>query len=185
MIIGYCRISTSDQNLALQEDALKKAGCTKTFSDIASGGLDSRQGLREAIEFARPGDTLCVWKLDRLGRSIRHLIETVTYLGNKGVELRSLQEALDTKSPTGKLLFHVIAALAEFERGIIKERTRAGLEAAKARGRIGGRPPKLGKDQIQAAHTLLSDGKTGVGEVAKMLQVSRATLYRHLMPNAP
>lgn len=180
MFVGYCRISTEDQSLSLQEDALNKLGCARIFSDVASGALDSRKGLREAIEFARPGDTLCVWKLDRLGRSLRHLIETINRLNERGVEFKSIQESLDTQSPSGKLLFHIMAALAEFEREIIRDRTRAGLEAARVRGRIGGRPSKLGEGQVQAARTLLADGKTAVGEVARMLQVSRGTLYRHL-----
>jgi DNA invertase Pin-like site-specific DNA recombinase len=180
MMIGYCRVSTEDQSLDLQRDALEKAGCGKIFSDVASGGLDSRKGLNDAIEFARSGDTICVWKLDRLGRSLRHLIETINYLSKQGVELRSLQEALDTRTPGGKLLFHVMGALAEFERSLIQERTRAGLEAARARGRIGGRPTKLGPEEVQMAKTLLAEGRNGVGDVAKLLKVSRSTVYRHL-----
>ncbi len=143
MLVGYARISTTDQTLALQEDALRVAGCAEVFHDVASGVADARSGLAEALAFLRDGDTLVVWKLDRLGRSLRHLIDTVNALSARGVGLRSLQEALDTTTPGGKLVFHVFGALAEFERELIVERTQAGLKAARARGRVGGRPPPL------------------------------------------
>src|SRR5512143_1072690 len=139
MLIGYARVSTLEQTLALQQDALTKAGCERTFTDTASGSLAARPGLTEALDFARPGDTLVVWRLDRLGRSLRHLIDTVSLLQERGIGFKSLQEQLDTTTSGGKLVFHVFGALAEFERDLIRERTQAGLLAARARGRLGGR----------------------------------------------
>ncbi len=179
MNLGYARVSTLDQHLELQEDALTKAGCEKIFRDVASGAVDSRKGLTEAIEFARCGDTLVVWKLDRLGRSLKHLIETVNLLKERGVGLMSLQEKIDTTTSGGKLIFHVFGALAEFERELIRERTNAGLKAARARGRLGGRPPKLTSKQIEMAKRLLNDPTVSVVEVCRTLQVSRSTLYRY------
>jgi DNA invertase Pin-like site-specific DNA recombinase len=179
MNLGYARVSTLDQHLELQEDALTKAGCEKIFRDVASGAVDSRKGLIEAIEFARCGDTLVVWKLDRLGRSLKHLIETVNLLKERGVGLMSLQEKIDTTTSGGKLIFHVFGALAEFERESIRERTNAGLKAARARGRLGGRPPKLTSKQIEMAKRLLNDPTVSVVEVCRTLQVSRSTLYRY------
>jgi len=143
MKIGYARVSTLDQNLNLQIDALEKAGCDKIFTDTASGAIDSRKGLSDAVEFCRQGDSLVVWKLDRLGRSLRHLIDQINFLQAKGVEFLSLQEAVDTTTSGGKLVFHVFGALAEFEREMIRERTRAGIKAARARGITNGRPRKL------------------------------------------
>jgi DNA invertase Pin-like site-specific DNA recombinase len=140
MLIGYARISTHEQNLDLQEDALKAAGCKKVYTDKTGGAKSERPGLEKALADARPGDTLVVWKLDRLGRSLKHLIETVTDLSHRGVGFKSLQENIDTTTSGGKLVFHVFGALAEFERDIIRERTLAGLAAARARGRKGGRP---------------------------------------------
>jgi DNA invertase Pin-like site-specific DNA recombinase len=140
MLIGYARVSTSDQTLDLQRDALQKAGCTKIFTDTASGAKSERMGLDEAMSYVRPGDTLVVWRLDRLGRSLKHLIETITALDSRKIGFKSITEAIDTTSSGGKLIFHIFGALAEFERDIIKERTQAGLTAARARGRKGGRP---------------------------------------------
>jgi len=137
MRIGYARVSTADQNPDLQEDALQKAGCAKIFRDVASGAVDSRRGLAEAIDYARDGDTLVVWKLDRLGRSLKHLIETVNGLAARKIGFQSLRESMDTTTSGGKLIFHVFGALAEFERELIRERTQAGLRAARARGRNG------------------------------------------------
>lgn len=179
MNLGYARVSTLDQNLELQEDALTKAGCEKIFRDVASGAVDSRKGLAEAIEFARKGDTLVVWKLDRLGRSLKHLIETVNLLKERGVGLLSLQEKIDTTTSGGKLIFHVFGALAEFERELIRERTTAGLKAARVRGRLGGRPPKLTAKQIEMAKRLLNDPNVEVKEICETLQISRSTLYRY------
>jgi DNA invertase Pin-like site-specific DNA recombinase len=144
-------VSTVDQNLNLQTDALERVGCEKIFSDKASGAIDTQKGLIDAMEFCRSGDSLIVWKLDRLRRSLRHLIDTVNKLQSKGVEFVSLQESVDTTTSGGKLVFHVFGALAEFEREMISERTRAGLKAAKARGSQSGRPKKLSGQQIHIA----------------------------------
>lgn len=157
MKIGYARISTFDQNLFLQTDALQRAGCEKVFTDTASGSIDTRKGLIDAIEFCRHGDSLCVWKLDRLGRSLRHLIDTINRLQSKGVEFVSLQESVDTTTSGGKLVFHVFGALAEFEREMIRERTKAGIKAARARGVSNGRPRKLTRAQVQMARTLMNN----------------------------
>ena len=179
MKIGYARVSTADQNLALQKDALLQAGCEKIFQDVASGALDSRKGLLEAIEFARKGDALIVWKLDRLGRSLKHLIEIINLLHSKEVGFVSLQESIDTTTSGGKLVFHVFGALAEFERELIRERTTAGLKAARSRGKLGGRPKKLTGKQAEMARKLMSDPEMSVSEICQTLQISRATLYRY------
>lgn len=180
MLIGYARISTQDQDLALQRDALAARGCEKIFTDTASGAIDDRAGLTAALDHARPGDTLVVWRLDRLGRSLRHLIATITDLEARGVGFRSLHESVDTTTSAGKLVFHVFAALAEFERELIRERTRAGLVAARSRGRRGGRPPALDAGRLALARTLRADPATSVAAICRTLGVSRATLYRHL-----
>ena len=143
MLIGYARVSTSDQTLDLQKDALDKAGCDRIFTDTASGAKAERVGLDEALSYVRPGDTLVVWRLDRLGRSLKHLIETITGLNDRKIGFKSITEAIDTTTSGGKLIFHIFGALAEFERDIIRERTQAGLTAARARGRLGGRPKSL------------------------------------------
>jgi DNA invertase Pin-like site-specific DNA recombinase len=179
-LIGYARVSTLDQNLDLQSDALTNAGCLRVFDDTASGKLDARPGLAKALDFVRPSDTLVVWKLDRLGRSIGHLIETVNGLAAKNVGFRSLSEAIDTTTPAGKLLFHMFGALAEFERDLIRERTMAGLAAARARGRVGGRRPKLNARQIAVARQMYDSRDHTVQEIADTLRVSRGTVYRHL-----
>lgn len=157
MLVGYARVSTAEQSLHLQQDALTAAGCERLFTDVASGARTERSGLDEALAFLRPGDTLVVWKLDRLGRSLRHLIELVNALHEREVGFRSLQEAIDTTTPGGKLVFHVFGALAEFERDLIRERTRAGLTAARVRGRKGGRPRAMNELQIDMARSLLAD----------------------------
>jgi len=180
MKIGYARVSTLDQNLELQTDALEKAGCEKIFTDRASGAKDDRQGLSDAIEFCRQGDSLVVWKLDRLGRSLKHLIETINELHSKKVGFVSVQESIDTTTSGGKLIFHVFGALAEFERELIRERTNAGLTSARARGRLGGRPKVLTTRQIQMAKTMLADPNTTIREVCETLDVSKSTLYRYL-----
>ena len=143
MLVGYARVSTTEQTLDLQFDALKKAGCSKIFTDTASGAKTERKGLDEALSYVREGDTLVVWRLDRLGRSLTHLIETVSQLDNRKIGFKSLTEQIDTTTSGGKLIFHIFGALAEFERNLIRERTNAGLQAARARGRVGGRPKKL------------------------------------------
>src|SRR5713226_7537056 len=140
MFIGYARVSTTDQTLDLQQDALEKTGCTQIFTDTISGASPERPGLTKALQFLREGDTLVVWRLDRLGRSLRHLIDTIAALQQRHIGLKSITESIDTTTSGGKLIFHVFGALAEFERDIIRERTQAGLQAARARGRIGGRP---------------------------------------------
>src|SRR5438477_7242237 len=140
MLIGYARVSTQDQTINLQKDALEKIGCSKIFTDTISGATTERKGLDEALEFLREGDTLVVWKLDRLGRTLKHLIETVTDLSQRNISFKSLTESIDTTTSNGRLIFNIFASLAEFERDLIRERTKAGLQAARARGRVGGRP---------------------------------------------
>ncbi len=180
MKIGYARVSTVDQNLELQTDALEKAGCEKIFTDQASGAKDDRKGLMDAVEFCRKGDSLVVWKLDRLGRSLKHLIETINLLLEKKVGFVSIQESIDTTTSGGKLIFHVFGALAEFERELIRERTNAGLASARSRGRMGGRPKAMTVKQLRIAQTMLKDPKTTVKDVCETLQVSKTTLYRYL-----
>ena len=180
MLIGYARVSTQDQNPDLQIDALTKAGCERIFEEKASGAKRNRPELKAAIKYARAGDTLMVWKLDRLARSMKQLVETVEGLEEIGIDFRSLTEAIDTTTPGGKLVFHVFGALAEFERSIITERTNAGLAAARARGRVGGRPSALSTDDIAAARALLADDSgLSIGDIAKRLGISPATLYRY------
>ncbi len=180
MLIGYARVSTPDQKLNLQKDALRKAGCKRIFMDVASGTQTARDGLDEVLEFLRARDTLVVWKLDRLGRSLKHLIELVTALQNRQIGFRSLQEHIDTTTSGGKLVFHVFGALAEFERDVIQEWTRAGLAAARARGRKRGRRRAMDDKKVAMAVSLLKNPQTSVAEVCKTLKISRATLYRYL-----
>ena len=180
MLIGYARVSTQDQDLALQLDALRTAGCKKVYEEKASGAQRERPELKAALGYMRQGDTLVVWKLDRLARSLKQLIETIEAMGEQGIGLRSLTEAIDTTTSGGRLVFHLFAALAEFERGVIRERTLAGLQAARARGRTGGRPPALKPKDIAAAKALLKDPEITVVEVARRLGVAPSTLYRHL-----
>ncbi len=180
MLVGYARVSTQDQSLHLQQDALQQAGCQKIFEEKASGAKDQREGLQKALTILREGDTLVVWKLDRLGRSLKHLVETVQTLQEAGVGFRSLQENLDTTSSGGKLVFHFFAALAEFERDIIRERTQAGLTAARARGRQGGRPKGRDVTKQAAVRSLSQDKSRSVTEVCKMLGISRTSFYRYL-----
>jgi len=180
MLIGYARVSTEDQKLDLQLDALKQAGCEKLFNDVASGARSQRGGLDDALAYARDGDVLVVWKLDRLGRSLQHLIETVTALQARGVEFRSLQENIDTTTPGGKLIFHIFGALAEFERELIRERTNAGLRAARARGKKGGRQVVMTEKKINMARAMLADPTNKIADICAALQVSRATLYKYM-----
>lgn len=180
MLVGYARVSTQDQNPALQIDALKAAGCEKVFTEKASGAQRARPELAIALSYMRSGDSLVVWKLDRLARSLPQLIETVATLEDRGIGFRSLTEAVDTTTAGGKLVFHIFGALAEFERSVIRERTRAGLKAARDRGRKGGRPPALSTADLAAAKALLRDPAITMDEVATRLKVSPATLYRHL-----
>lgn len=183
-LIGYARVSTAEQSAALQHDALEAAGCFRVFGDVASGAKDDRPQLAAALDQLRPGDTLVVWRLDRLGRSLRHLIETVTSLDDRGVGFRSLTEAIDTTTTSGRLLFHVFGALAEFERDLIRDRTTAGLQAARARGIVGGRKPSLTGDKLQLARELYAGKQHTVKAIATMLGVSRATVYRVVDPAA-
>jgi DNA invertase Pin-like site-specific DNA recombinase len=181
LLVGYARVSTFEQTLDLQRDALQQAGATKLFTDTASGGAVDREGLADTLAFLRPGDTLVVWKLDRLGRSLKHLIETVTQLHERGIGFKSLTEQIDTTTSAGKLIFHVFGALAEFERDLIRERTQAGLLAARARGRRGGRPRALDTAaKIAMAHKLHQDKSNSIQEICASLHISRATLYRYL-----
>jgi DNA invertase Pin-like site-specific DNA recombinase len=178
MSVGYARVSTHDQDLALQLDALHAAGCERIFTEKASGAQRDRPQLQAALDYMRADDTLVVWNLDRLARSLRQLLDTVEALHSRHIGLHSLTEAIDTGTPGGTLVFHLFGALAEFERSIIRERTRAGLAAARARGRTGGRPPAMSAADKQAARALLKDPAITVEDVAKRLQVSPATLYR-------
>jgi DNA invertase Pin-like site-specific DNA recombinase len=181
MDIGYARVSTGEQTLDLQLDALAAAGCPKVYRETASGAKADRPVLAEVLGYLRPGDTLVVWRLDRLGRSLRHLIETVAALAVRGIGFRSLTEQIDTTTPGGKLIFHVFGALAEFERDLIRERTHAGLAAARARGRRGGRPKKLADPKrLALARALYDGGQADVATICQTLGVSRATLYRAL-----
>jgi len=185
MLIGYARISTTEQNLDLQRDALKAVGCDKIVEDTASGGKTHRSGLDRALELLRKGDTLVVWRLDRLGRSLRHLIELVTELEGRGIGFRSLQEAIDTTSPGGTLVFHIFGALAEFERNLIRERTRAGLEAARVRGRKGGRRHKLDARKRALAVELYRGRKHTVVEICEMVGITKPTLYAYIREAGP
>ena len=180
MLIGYARVSTDDQNLDLQRDALKKAGCEQIFTDRVSGTKANRPGLEDALSHLRSGDTLVVWRLDRLGRSLTHLIATVTELQELGVGFKSLTESIDTTTSGGRLVFNIFASLAEFEREIIRERTNAGLKAARARGRNGGRPKKLSQKQIQMLQHLAADKKHSVKEICQTLGIGRTAFYRYL-----
>jgi DNA invertase Pin-like site-specific DNA recombinase len=179
MLIGYARVSTQDQTLALQQDALTKAECTRIFTDTASGAKAERKGLEEALNYVRKGDTLVVWRLDRLGRSLPHLISTMTALEERGIGFKSLTENIDTTTSGGKLIFHIFGALAEFERNLIRERTNAGLTAARARGRKGGRPNALTSKQLGIACDLY-EKRHPIAEILRTLKISRATLYRAL-----
>ena len=181
MKIGYARVSTGLQNLNLQEDRLNQYGCEKIFSDHISGAKSKRPGLDKAIEFARAGDTIVVWRLDRLGRNMEDLITLVNELNNRGVSFHSLEEniTMDKSSSTGQLLFHLFAAFAEFERNLILERSSAGRIAARARGRYGGRPEKLNKQDLKLLKTLYDNG-TPIKTIAEQWKVSRTTIYRYL-----
>ncbi|MGB1249175.1 MAG: recombinase family protein [Candidatus Promineifilaceae bacterium] len=180
MKVGYARVSTNDQTLDLQLDALKVAGCEKLFHDVASGAKTVRPGLIEAMDYMRHGDTLVVWRLDRLGRSLPHLIETVTILEQRGVGFHSLQESIDTSTSGGKLIFHMFGALAEFEHNLISERTKAGLKAARARGRKGGRPKALNETKRQLLFKLYDEKQHSIADICELIGVSKTTLYEYL-----
>ena len=178
MLVGYARVSSADQNLDLQLDALNRAGCERVFTDQAGGARDNRPGLAQALSHLRPGDRLVVWKLDRLGRTVRQLVSFAENLKTQGVGFGSLTDGIDTSTPAGRFFFHMMAALAEMERDLIRERTNAGLVAARARGRRGGRHPKLTQHQLAHARRLLADPNVTVTEVAASFNVARSTLYR-------
>lgn len=180
MLIGYARVSTDDQNLDLQRDALKKAGCEQIFTDRVSGTKANRPGLTEALSHLRSGDILVVWRLDRLGRSLRHLIDTITELQERGVGFKSLTENIDTTTSGGRLVFNIFASLAEFEREIIRERTQAGLTAARARGKLGGRPKALSESKAEMARQLYLDRTHSIAEICQTLGISRTTFYRYV-----
>lgn len=182
MKIGYIRISTSEQNLDFQKDELTKIGCDKIFEDKISGSLSKaeRPGLKAAIEYARAGDVLIVWKLDRLGRSIADLINIITELNQKGIGFKTITGDIDTTTASGKLIFHIFAALAEFERELIRERTNAGLKAARARGRVGGRPSKITPEKIRMAKQLHADTNNKIADILKALDVKKNVFYKML-----
>lgn len=185
-IIGYARVSTFEQILDLQRDALDAAGYKKVFTDTASGGRSDRPGLMQALDYVREGDVLIIWRLDRLGRSLKYLIELITQLNERGIGFKSLTEQIDTTTSGGKLIFHVFGALAEFERDVIRERTQAGLAAARARGRMAGRPKKLGTGGTVAMAQALYDDKThSIADICKTLGISRTTLYRYIQVKQP
>jgi DNA invertase Pin-like site-specific DNA recombinase len=181
-LIGYARVSTDEQSLALQLDALELAGCRRVFDDVGSGSLKHRPQLDDCVTFLAPGDTLVVWRLDRLGRGLKHLIDTIEQLHEREIGFRSLTEQIDTTTPGGRLQFHIFGALAQFEREIIRERTRAGLAAARARKRFGGRPTVITADKLTAARLMRAE-KRPMHAIAKTLGISRSTLYRHLAPD--
>lgn len=180
MKIGYARVSSFDQNLDLQKDALQRAGCDRIIVDRASGKRTERPGLNTLKEILRQGDVVVVWRLDRLGRSLKDLIEWVNHLDQLGVALKSLEEVIDTTTATGKLVFHIFGALAEFERQLIRERTQAGLAAARARGRLGGRPKSLNAEKRKLAVRLYHEQKISVKDICEMMGISKPTLYSYI-----
>jgi DNA invertase Pin-like site-specific DNA recombinase len=180
MKIGYARVSTNDQDLALQLEALKQAGCEKIYKDKASGTKEARPGLQEAFDFLREGDMLVVWRFDRLGRSLRHLIDTMLALEERGIEFQSLQESIDTTTSGGRLIFHMFGALAEFERDVIRERTKAGLAIARARGRKGGRPKALDENKTELLYKLYDEKEHSIKDICNMLGISKSTMYAYL-----
>ena len=184
MFVGYARVSLPEQHLALQTDALQRAGCERLYTDTVSGGQAERPGLRTALEVLRAGDTFVVWKLDRLGRSLSHLVETIQDLHQQGIHFKSLQEHIDTTSGAGKLVFHLFAALAEFERDLIRERTRAGLAAARERGKLGGRPKALRPHQAARVRALYNARELSVPEICVLFGIGKTTVYRYLQHTA-
>ncbi len=180
MLVGYERVSTAEQSLAPQTDRLKEAGCEKIYSDVVSGAKEARPGLDEALDYLRQGDVLVVVKLDRLGRTLKHLIATIEELNDRGIGFKSLNDGIDTTTSTGKLMFHIIGAIAEFERDLIRERTHAGLKAARARGRKGGRPLKGTPEKVKQVRAMLQDETITVKEACTAVGISRNTYYRNL-----
>lgn len=180
MLIGYARVSTHDQNLNLQRDALKKEGCKRIYTDKITGKTLNRDGLDKALDVLREGDTLVVWRLDRLARSLKHLIELITNLEERKIGFKSITESIDTTTSGGKLVFHIFGALAEFERNLISERTRAGLAAARARGKRGGRSKALDTKKRDVAIKLYHEGVHTVPEICRMMNISKSTLYNYV-----
>jgi DNA invertase Pin-like site-specific DNA recombinase len=180
MLIGYARVSTVDQNLDLQIDALKKANCEKIYHDKISGARADRPGLEKVLELSRAGDTLVIWRLDRLGRSLKDLIQISERLKEREIGLKSLQEGIDTTTSTGQLMFNLFGALAEFEKNLINERSKAGLNAARARGKLGGRPKSLDHNQRQLVVKLYNDRQHSIAEICKMMSISKPTLYSYV-----
>lgn len=180
MLIGYARISTDDQNLNSQRDSLNQAGCETIFEDTLSGSMIGRPALADALKFIRSGDTLVIWRLDRLSRTLKDLIETINLLKNRKIGLKSLQEYIDTSSSSGKLVFHIFASLAEFEKNLIRDRTKAGLQAARARGRLGGRPKSLTNDKQKLALQLYNDKQHSIQQICEIMGITKPTLYRYI-----
>lgn len=181
MLVGYARVSTDDQDFSLQEDALNMAGCAKIFYDKMSGAKAIRPGLQEALDYLRDGqDTLVVWRLDRLGRSLKQLIELMSLIEHRKIGFQSLQESINTTTSGGKLIFHIFGALAEFERNLIQERTKAGLAAARARGRKGGRPKVLNQKKTALLYRLYDGRQLAVKDICEMLSISKSTLYSYI-----
>jgi DNA invertase Pin-like site-specific DNA recombinase len=183
MNVGYARVSTGEQKMDLQLDALEEVGCEKIYTDELSGATSDRPGLQEAIDYVRPGDTLIVWRLDRFGRSLKDLVTKVERLRDKDVGFKSLKENIDTTSSAGKLQFHIFSALAEFERDLNRERTMAGLRAARARGRVGGRPRALSDEELPQVQTLMQNPNISTRQICERFEISKATLYRYVGPN--
>ncbi|MDR1926305.1 MAG: recombinase family protein [Endomicrobium sp.] len=180
MLVGYSRVSTNDQSLDSQIDQLKKVGCERIFTDIVSGSKSERKNLTEMLDFVREGDTIVVCRLDRLGRGLKDLIDIITFLEKREINFKSISESMDTSTSTGKLLFHVAGAFAEFERNIIRERTNAGLASARARGRVGGRPKKMNVEQIQALKNMHQDKNISIKVITDTFGISMATMYNYL-----
>jgi DNA invertase Pin-like site-specific DNA recombinase len=183
MQVGYARVSTHDQNMNSQIDALKNAGCTKVYKEIVSGIKSEKKALEEALEYLRPGDTLVVWRLDRLGRSLAGLIQFMNVLENRGIGFKSLAESIDTTTPTGKFFFHITGAFAELERNLIRERTKAGLISARSRGKNGGRPRTLDNDTFKMAFHLYKENTIPVGSICTKFGIAKRTFYRYLERN--
>ena len=180
MQIGYGRVSTADQNLDLQVDALTKAGCLKIYSDKTSGAKADRPGLEKTLELSRAGDIIVIWRLDRLGRSLRDLIQIAEKLKEREIGLKSLQEGIDTTTTTGQLMFNLFAVLADFERNLIRERSKAGLDSARSRGRLGGRPKSLNRDRQQLVVKLYNDREHSIAQICQMMSISKPTLYSYV-----
>src|SRR5215472_11113380 len=180
MLIGYARVSTEDQSLDLQLDALHTAGCEDVYQDVISGSKAGRPGLENALSHLREGDTLVAWRMDRVFRNLKHMVELSAELERRGIHFQSLTEHIDTSTPAGKLVYHIFAAIGEFERDLIRERTNAGLAAARARGRKGGRKPAMSAKQIEMARSLYAEGKHRVDDICSMVRCSRTTFYRNI-----